>query len=259
MSEPNWDELKGDGLAQNLQLQELLSSNPKRAIFRADYADPTGHVREVLVQIFLENGRDPGEKVHRFLEATYFDHPHILRYMKAGTLARDEGTLTYAVTERADAWASRTLAPEEALPFAQHVLSALEYLHTRNLVYCLLSPDTVAPVGTDWKLSDFSQLRLAGNDRSEETLSLAETVETSPPEAGEGRISPAWDIWALGQTLRKALPGYRPNMPDPVRALILACLNVNPATRPTLTQLSTILGTASSGHRRSSLSTAAGN
>jgi serine/threonine protein kinase len=258
MSEPNWDELKAEGLAPNLQLRELLFSDPERAVFRADYADPSGNVREVLVRLLLEHGKDPGERVNRFLEATYFDHPHLLPYRKAGTLLRDGSIVTYAVTEQGDAWARRTLDPEEALPFAQHILSALEYLHTRDLVYCILSPDTVVPVGTDWKLSDFSQLRVAGSDTSDEALLLASTVETSPPDAGEGRISPAWDIWAFGQTLRKVLPGYRPNMPDPLRAVMLACLNVNPASRPTLSQLSTILRKTSSSRLRSSLSTAAG-
>jgi serine/threonine protein kinase len=254
MNEPIWDELKAGTLPLNLQLRELLFSDPKQAVFRAHYQDHTESIRDVLVRLFLDDGRDARERVNRFLEATYFDHPHILRYIKAGTLVRAEGTIIYAVTGSADAWGSRALVAEEALPFAQNVLSGLEYLHARNLVYCVLSPDTVAPVGSDWKLSDFSQLQVAGAGERDEVLSLAATVETSPPEAAEGLISPAWDIWAFGQTLRRVLTGYRPNMPDPLRAVILACLNVNPSSRPTLSQLSTILQSTP----QESISTAAG-
>jgi len=243
MSEAIWDRLKGERLAINLDLRELLISDSNHAVFRADYLDSTENVVEVMVQLFVEDGRYPGERVNRFLEATYLDDPHILHYITAGTVQSDEVNATYSVTERTDGLASRDIADEEAQRFAQDVMSGLEYLHSRNLVYCVLSPDTVVPVGADWKLSDFSQLRVTGADTSDEALSLSTTLDTSPPEAVEGLISPAWDIWAFGQTLRRVLTSDRANLPDPFRAVVLACLNVNPSARPTLTQLSGLLKT----------------
>jgi serine/threonine protein kinase len=256
MSEPIWDQLTSNELLPNVQLQELLHSDPKRAVFRADYLDTTANVREVLVRLFLEDVSYQGERVSRFLEAKYFEHPHLLHYVQTGTLMSDHGTLTYAVTEPGDAWVSRSLDPQEALRFAQHVLSGLEYLHFRNLVYCVLSPDTVVPVGADWKLSDFSELRVAGKDTSAETLSLRRTWGTSPPEAAEGLISPAWDVWAFGQTLRNVLTEYQANLPDPFRGVLLACLNINPSFRPTLSQLAGLLETTRSSDQESGLSTA---
>jgi serine/threonine protein kinase len=257
MSEPIWDQLTGDELRPNVQLRELLHSDPKRAVFRADYLDTTANVREVRVRLFLEDESYQGERGSRFLEAKYFEHPHLLRYLETGTLVSDQGTLTYAVTEPGDAWANRSLAPQEALRFAQNVLSGLEYLHTRNLVYCVLSPETVVPVGTDWKLGDFSELRVAGTDTSAETLSLRRTWDTCPPETAEGLISPAWDVWAFGQTLRKVLAEYQANMPDPFRGVLLACLNINPSFRPTLSQLSGLLETRHPSDQESGRSTAA--
>jgi serine/threonine protein kinase len=246
MSPRIWDELKPDRLLPlNVQLGELLVSDRNCAVFRADYLDAAENLSEVLVWLFLENEEYPGERVNRFLEGIYLDHPHILDYINAGTLPCEEGTLAYAITERSDAWASPFLAAEEALPFAEHVLSALEYLHTRNLVYCVLSPGTVVRVGTNWKLSDLSQLRVIGTEISDEILWLAATLDTCPPEATGGVISPAWDVWALGQTLQKLLTGERANLPDPFRQVVLACLNVNPSSRPTLSQLSGLLHTTS--------------
>ncbi|MFL6351060.1 MAG: protein kinase [Bryobacteraceae bacterium] len=242
MSELNWDRLTGDELP-NVQLRERLYSDAERAVFRADYLDDSADIREVLVRLFLENATDQGERLSRFLEAKYFEHPHLLRYMETGTLATEQGAITYAVTEPGDAWPSRPMAPEQALRFSQHVLSALEYLHTRNLVYCVLSLDTVVPAGTDWKLSDFSELRLAGTDTSEETFELRRTCETCPPEAAEGLISPAWDIWAFGKTLRKVLGDHQTNLPDHFRGVMLACLNIHPSSRPTLSQLWDLLET----------------
>jgi serine/threonine protein kinase len=257
MSQRIWDQLKRDSVELKVELRELLFSDPKHAVFRADYSRATENVREVDVRLFLEDGRYPGERVNRFFEATYFEHPHILRYFEAGTLLSNEGTVTYAVTERAGTWASRSLGTEKALGFAQHVMSGLEYLHTRNLVYCVLSPHTVVPVDTNWKLSDFRQLRVAGTDTSDEALSLAATLDTCPPEAAEGLISPAWDVWSFGQTLRKVLTGYKAHMPDPFRAVFLACLNVNPSSRPTLNQLSGLLETTRLSSREPGISTAA--
>jgi serine/threonine protein kinase len=257
MSEPIWDQLIGDELQPNLQLRKLVYSDPKRAVFRADYLDTTANVREVLLRLFLEDESSQGERGSRFLEAKYFEHPRLLRYLETGTLGSEQGTLTYAVTEPGDAWANRSLAPQEALRFAQHVLSGLEYLHNRNLVYCVLSPDTVVPVGTDWKLGDFSQLRVAGTDTSAETLSLRRTWDTCPPETAEGLISPAWDVWAFGQTLRKVLAEYQANVPAPFRGVLLACLNINPSSRPTLSQLAGLLETTRSSDQESGLSTAA--
>jgi serine/threonine protein kinase len=255
MSEGIWDQLNEQSLKPGLELRELLFSDSKQAVFRADYGRRTDTVREVDVRLFLEDGSYRGERVNRFLEATYFEHPNILRYFEAGTVQRDERTITYAVTERADELGTRSLGAEEALGFAGHVMAGLGYLHERDLVYCILSPGTVVPVGSEWKLSDFSQLRIADTDTSDEVVSIGGTCDTCPPEAAEGMISPAWDVWSLGQTLRKVLTGYKANMPDRFRAVFLACLNINPSSRPSLSQLSSLLGTGRS--RKPDISSAA--
>lgn len=75
MSEPIWDQLKRDGLPLKLELRELLFSDAKYAVFRAEYPEAGGNVRELQVRLFLEDGRRPGERVNRFLEAKYLEHP----------------------------------------------------------------------------------------------------------------------------------------------------------------------------------------
>jgi serine/threonine protein kinase len=257
MDERIWDELEDTSLKPSLDLRELLFSDPKKAVFRADYLDATENVRDVDVRLFLEDGRHPGERVKRFLEVTYFEHPHILRYFEAGTLQRDEHTLTCAVTERADGLGTRPLDTEEVFGFAEHVIAGLEYLHTRDLVYCILSPHTVARVGGYWKLSDFSELRVEETDTAGEVLSLQERCDTCPPEAAEGAISPAWDVWSLGQTLQKVRTANKASMPDAFRKVFLACLHINPSFRPTLSQVSDLLETARSSDPKSDISSAA--
>jgi serine/threonine protein kinase len=257
MSEPIGERLKRDGLALKLDLGEILFSDAKHGVFRADYPEAGGNMREVQVQLFLEDGRRPGERLNRFLEAKYLDDPHLLRYIEAGTLVRDEGPLIYVVTEQPDEWASRSLAAEQAVAFADDLIAGLEYLHRRDLVYCVLSPDTVVPVGSSWKLSDFSQLRVAGTEISDEVLGLASALDTCAPEAADGLVSPAWDVWSFGKTLRKVLTGSRADVPDPFRAVCLACLNINPSSRPTLDQIAELLEPARAANREGGISTAA--
>ncbi len=257
MSERIWDGLKGDKIAPNLQLRDLLFSDAKHAVFRADYTDAADGMREVQVQVFLDDARYAGERVNRFLEAKYFEDPHLLHYLGAGTLPREESTLSYAIIEGTDGWGSGSLAAGDVLSFARHVLSGLEYLHRRDLVYCVLSPETVVSVGAEWKLSDFSQLRVAGTDTSDEALSLARTLDTCPPEALEGEITPAWDVWSFGQTLRRVVENSETHLVDPFRAVFLACVNINPSSRPSLSQISGLLEEKRGSSQRAAISSAA--
>ncbi len=262
MTELIWEQIEGDYAERNLRLRKLLSSERGHAIFLGDYLHSLENEREVLVRLFLEDGNNPEQRLNRLLEATFFEHPHIVRSFEAGPLSHGEFTFSYAVTERGEAPAVQSLNEEEALEFTSQIISGLRYLHSKNLVYCMLSPQTVVKVGTDWKLGDFSELRLSGNDEGYGTLSLAARVDTTPPEAVEGIISSAWDVWSLGQTLRSLVKkgnkytgdpqAERQDAgmdighpsPDPFRSVILACLNVNPSSRPSLDQLSSLLRSA---------------
>ncbi len=241
MSEQIWQQLKNSQLTPELRLRELVFSDSRHGVFRADYSGAAENGRELIAQVFLESRDYPLERVQRFLEAKYLNHPNLLRYFDAGTVLKNEATLTFAVTESPGEWASGQLTPEEALKLAQDLICGLEYLHKRNLVYCVLSPGTVMRVGEDWKLSDFSQLRVAGSDTSDEARSLDSAADSSPPEAIEGFISPAWDVWSLGQTVRKALGLNHAALPDPFRAVVLACMNLRPSSRPSLEQLSGLI------------------
>jgi serine/threonine protein kinase len=257
MSERIWERLKGKEVAPNVQLGELLFSDSRHAVFRAEYTGRAEEARDVLIQLFLEERKDSGERVNRFLEAKFFQNPHLLRYLEAGTFQRNERTVTYAITEGGDVWGSRSLAPQEALSFARDILSGLEYLHEKDLVYCLLSPRSVVAVGSDWKLSDFSELRVSGEDASAETLALASSLDTSPPEAVEGKVTAAWDIWAFGQTVQKVLARKKAELPNPFRAVFLACVNINPSLRPTASQLLRLLEPTRPSGRESEMWSAA--
>lgn len=88
-------------------------------------------------------------------------------------------------------------------------------------------------------------------------MSLASSLDTCPPEAAEGQITPAWDIWAFGQTLQKVLARKKAELPNPFRAVFLACVNIRPSSRPTASQLSRLLEPTRSSPRESELWSAA--
>jgi serine/threonine protein kinase len=259
MTELIWEQIEGEYPERNLRLRKILSSARVHATFVGEYLNSLETDREVLVWLFLEDGKNSEQRLNRFLEATFFEHPHILRNLEAGTISRGQFTFVYAVSERGDAPARRSLNEEEALNFASQIISALRYLHSKNLIHCMLSPESVVKIGTDWKLGDFSELRLSGKDEGYSTVSLASRVDTAPPEAVEGIVSPAWDVWSLGQTLRnlvktksepRGLPEHATNdeapSPDSFRRVVLACLNVKPSSRPSLDQLSSLLRSSES-------------
>jgi serine/threonine protein kinase len=264
MTELIWEQVEGDYPERNLRLDKLLSSDRAHAIFLGGYLSSPDNEREALIRLFLEEENYQGQRVNRLLEATFFEHPHIVRSFEAGTLAHGEFTFSYVVTERGDRPAYQSLDHDETLQFATQIMSALRYLHSKNLVYCVLSPETVLQTGGAWKLGDFSELRVTGNEDGYGTFSLAARVNTAPPEAAEGIISCAWDIWSLGQTLRSLTKkSGEPHMdhrnmdtndghssPDPIRSFILACLNAQPSSRPSLDQLASILQPAEPAETR---------
>jgi TonB family protein len=118
----------------------------------------------------------------------------------------------------------------------------LAFLHDKNLVQGELKPPNVLVVGDQVKLAS-DNIRAADEPRT----GIAKTSLYDPPEAENGRISAAGDMWALGITLVEALTqrppeqlsersetvalpaGLPAKLGDPLRS----CLSRNPADRPT--------------------------
>ena len=138
------------------------------------------------------------------------------------------------------------LRPDEVREMLLPTLDALAFLHRKNLVQGQLKPPNVLVVNDQVKLAS-DTIRPAG----ESTASIAKSSLYDPPEAKDGRISAAGDIWALGITMVEALTQCPPAWPDERSETaslpaslpptfvetVRRCLSRNPADRPTVTEL----------------------
>jgi eukaryotic-like serine/threonine-protein kinase len=158
------------------------------------------------------------------------------------------------------------LALEQVLPLALQLASALHYIGRRGMVHLDVKPRNVVMPGSA-RLIDFSVARPAAD-----VSALAGLVGTDAYMAPEqcdpdrfGEIGPPSDVWGLGVTLYEAIARRKPfgrgdrgagagparfpqlvdppaplpeDVPEAVAGPVLACLDPDPAGRPSAAELS---------------------
>jgi len=182
-------------------------------------------------------------------------HPVIVRAFGASF----DGARPHLVLEHLDAPTLHRLVarhgplpPEQLLPLASSLCSALHYMASEGFVHLDVKPRNVVMTASP-RLIDLSVARTLERARR-----LTGRVGTRPymaPEQCEpdGRVGPPADVWGLGMTLHRAVTGRRPfpddgmpfpqlrlepeplppSVPSVVRDAIAACLARDPAERPT--------------------------
>ena len=205
MTHDGWNRQRPQRVA-GYKLGEAIAVYAERAIFRAD--GESGELPAAVVWLFEpQDDEADTARVNRFLEATFFNHQNVLKIYGAGRAEGPERTFPFVVSEAFDTTLAameppRPLNPDTLGPILLPIATGLEWLHSQDFVYCGLRPDSVARVGREWKLADFSELRIAGKSAPEDTRRLLIRRDLyAPPEAYEGVVSPAWDAWSLGQTI----------------------------------------------------------
>lgn len=193
-----WNSLIGTATPEGVPFKRLLLSNSEIALFEGEGAS-----------VIVIDAQEPAESVlNRYREASFLNNEHLVRVQSAGVL--EEPSLVYAVTEPVEHTVAhyiskRPLPEEDAKDLADQIADGLAYLHSENLVFCNVRPETVWRSGATWKLGDFSQLRLAEPGQAKELRAALARGLDLPPEAYEGKVSPAWDVWSLGALLRRVL------------------------------------------------------
>lgn len=128
------------------------------------------------------------------------------------------------------------LSPQQYLPLAIEVASALHHLHREGIVHLDVKPSNII-MGAPAKLIDVSVARTVEEARALDhpvgTEAYWAPEQCDPPRTGSP--GPASDVWGLGVTLSEAVGGHR--VPAPVAAVIDACLSTGPALRPTPAQV----------------------
>lgn len=178
-------------------------------------------------------------------------HPHLIRLFDVGRCQLGGHNFIFVVMEFADQTlaqllAHRALTADEIREMLPPVLDALAFLHRKRLVQGQLKPPNILVVNDQLKLAS-DTIRPAGAS----TVSVAKSSLYDPPEAKDGRMFGAGDVWALGITLVEALTQQDPTWPDehsdtvslPATLppafvdTVRRCLSRNPANRPAINDL----------------------
>jgi serine/threonine protein kinase len=172
-------------------------------------------------------------------------HPHIVRGYELIAGPRPALVMETLDGETLAHLVDRTpggLASEDVAWLGLHLASALRYLHRRDLLHLDVKPANVVAEAGRAKLLDLSLARPPGRYER----GVGTWCYQSPEQDAGGELGPAADVWGLGMTLYEAVTGdevegrpqsARGRTADPLAVTIDACLEPDPATRPTLDDL----------------------
>ncbi|HTX77277.1 MAG TPA: TonB family protein [Terracidiphilus sp.] len=203
------------------------------------------------IKLLSADGVDGEARGKLWTAATTLSHPNLMRLLHFGQCEIGGAKLFYTVEDYApeilsEVLEGRSLTAGEAREMLSPILSALSYLHARGLVHSRLTPSNLMAVGDRLKLS-VDGIETAGEGATRSHWSGGYDA----PEIAEGQMSPAADVWSLGTVLVKATtqqlpawnrwsggePGVPESVPEPLRSIAGACLQVDPSRRCTLADI----------------------
>ena len=238
-----WTDLVGSVVAERYRLETLLYSGRHQAEFQASPI-LSGEAAEPISIVLIE--MDPAEieqELPRITAAMQLRHPNVLAILDRGSCSLPDACLLYIVAEATEgtleqAQANGPLPAADARELLEDLLDGLAYIHSEGLVCRSLSPGTVVRAGGRWKIGDLGELHAATRFGPN-----AASGSTVPPEASNGFVLPAWDIWSLGVTLQDALTSNdsMTALPAPFGAIVRGCFEPDPERRLTLQDIRDLL------------------
>jgi TonB family protein len=243
-----WPQWQGEVINGVYPLRRLLNGSDHSAVFLTECKAqdiPNAAIKFVPAERVLSE-----VQLSHWRTAASLSHPHLIRLLDAGHCQLGGRPFLFVVMEYAEQTLAqvlphRALTPDEVREMLLPTLDALAFLHRKNLVQGQLKPANLLVVNDQLKLAS-DTVRPAGEPRA----SITQSSLYDPPEAKEGRLSPASDIWGLGITMVEALTQSLPwpdersetaslpaTLPPTFVDIVQRCLSHDPASRPTATDL----------------------
>jgi formylglycine-generating enzyme required for sulfatase activity len=257
-----WQKQLGKWFGSKYLLKEFLGCGAYGAVFRADEMLAERVMQSVAIKIVIADMDNLDNQLAELQLSVRLRHPHLINGI---TCEQGEifGDLCLGlVMELADdtlegyyAKQSQGLSVETVTTITQHLAAGLSALHEDGITHRDLKPANVLLVKDLWKLGDFGIARSLQDKTSTYTNASQQigTVAYMPPEAYSGKISPAWDVWALGvmvhqlasgqhpfptqiapELMRMVLmedPQIDPKLSSPLREIVAGCLIKEPKER----------------------------
>ncbi|MDP9339592.1 MAG: TonB family protein [Acidobacteriota bacterium] len=227
-------------------LTQLNSSGAQKAAIKFIPADATADAQ-------LARWRVAGE----------LTHAHLLQLVRVGRCQMANASFLYVVMEYAEEDLSqilpqRALEPEETRQIVESVLDALTYLHGQGLAHTRIKPGNIMAAGDQLKISSDTLCEIGGAPlvRQEATIYAA-------PESTAAPVSIAADVWSLGVTVVETLTQRTPlirsqtrtefpvpeTIPPPYLEIARRCVQLDPARRASLKEISVLLNPGAAPHR----------
>jgi TonB family protein len=218
-----------------------LGGGDRSAVFATVNDD--GSFPSAAIKLVEANPEDAEAQLAGWAAATALSHPHLMRVFQTGRCQLDGAEFIFLVMERADEDLSqvlplRPLSAAETSEAMASILDALAYLHALGLVHTRLRPANILAAGDQLKISS-DRLCRAGEAR----VRRQKPDAYDAPEAAQGEIMPAADVWSLGVTLVEALTQSKkperalPLLPAPFGDIARHCLQPDPLRRWTVPEI----------------------
>ncbi len=224
--------LEGQNIDNKYYLKSLLGAGGFGGVYLADEVVRDRKIRSLAVKLIITD--NPDKQLEELIFSTTLQHQNLITCYTCGESKINGTDFLYLLMEQAelsleDKLKQGKLSETEAEKVILDIAKALEFLHNHNpiIVHRDLKPGNVLKVGENWKLSDFGLVR-AMQSNATQTTTMMGTNGYAPPEAYQGKISSAWDIWSLGVLIYEILTGELPFNSDTPLALMQQVIKEQP-------------------------------
>jgi formylglycine-generating enzyme required for sulfatase activity len=212
-----WRLLEGQSFNAKYKLKKLLGFGAYGGVFLADEVIGNTFMRTVALKVILIDPDRRDSQIKELQISTTLNHAHILRCFTSEIGNPNGMDCLGLVMELGDESLDKrlekgVLAPDLVREMVKGWASALQNTHSQSpaIIHRDLKPANILRVGNDWKISDFGVARLVGGKTASNTIHLAGSPVYMPPDAYNGEISPAFDMWSLGVMIVEMLTGKLP-------------------------------------------------
>lgn len=198
--------LTGRSINDKYLLKELLGYGGDSVVFRAETLGSDQPMHSVAIKLIGINANKENEQIKELEIATTLKHKSLINCHEFFRVVIDNNLIFGLVMKFAeesleqylDRLGDQPLDLSEREAIIDSTLQALSFIHSKNIVHRDIKPGNILKVGKVWKVADFGISRVLDTKTSTQTMEKNGTFLFMPPEASDGIISSAWDIWSLG-------------------------------------------------------------